>query len=170
MYLRGVLLAQPFWRIVESMSSGTIIWFRRINFHRFQEHVPYYNVVILQSKFKYFLGSTIQAVWHAKWSPLLLLTSCSVKQLSQILDLRKAGWGHCKEWNRHNWEKTNPIGISILRWKGIVCCHNLKFGRYNFLFTSALPNTKGMVRICKIRFISGSVPSAIRSLCQQLKN
>ena len=132
MYLRGVLLAQPFWRIVESMSSGTIIWFRRINFHRFQEHVPYYNVVILQSKFKYFLGSTIQAIWHAKWSPLLLLTSCSVKQLSQILDLRKAGWGHCKEWNRHNWEKTYPISISILRWKGIVCCHHLKLWRYDF--------------------------------------
>ena len=130
MYLRGVLLAQPFWRIVESMSSGTIIWFRRINFHRFQEHVPYYNVAILNQSSNIFY--VVQAIRHAKWSPLLLLTSCSVKQLSQILDLRKAGWGHCKEWNRHNWEKTYPISISILRWKGILCCHHLKLWQYDF--------------------------------------
>ena len=167
MYLRGVLLAQPFWRIVESMSSETIIWFRMINFHRVQEHVPYYNVVILQSMFKYYLGSS----------------SYPARQMKSIAFYsHHVQWNNCHRystWGRQGGdtvkkeidtiEKRLIISISILQWKGIVCCHHLKFGRYNFLFTSALPNTKGMVRICKIRFISGSVFSAIRSLCQQLE-
>ena len=130
MYLRGVLLARPFWQIVESMSSETIIWFRRINFHRVQEHVPYYNVVILQSKFKYFLGST----------------SYPARQMKSIAFYsHHVQWNNCHRystWGRQDGdtvkkeldtiEKRFIISISILQWKGIVCCHHLKFGRYNF--------------------------------------